>query len=203
MKAIIAALLVAGALVCVGCAKKSAEGQSCAKTGDCAGDMVCKGQTCCQPKCDERECGDDGCGGVCGDCDEGEACSRGQCKDGYWTDPNSGLTWELIPNGMQMPVADALHYCATLSSGWRLPTRDELFTLIPSSMSPPEGRCYWWLVNRDMTGRCGKYWSSTPPPPDRGPKVGPNLLVDFEGGITVEGYISSAGGGWHSVRCVR
>ena len=33
---------------------------------------------CCQPDCEGRECGDDGCGGTCGECDEPH-----ECKDGY------------------------------------------------------------------------------------------------------------------------
>jgi hypothetical protein len=35
--------------------------------------------TCCQPQCDGRLCGDDGCGGTCGTCDEG-FCADGQCR---------------------------------------------------------------------------------------------------------------------------
>jgi hypothetical protein len=37
--------------------------------------------TCCQPLCDVRECGDDGCGGTCGDCLDGEPCIGGTCVD--------------------------------------------------------------------------------------------------------------------------
>lgn len=33
----------------------------------------------CIPDCSERECGGDGCGGVCGECDRGSACSAGVC----------------------------------------------------------------------------------------------------------------------------
>ena len=38
---------------------------------DCAGG--------CTPDCSGRECGDDGCGGVCGSCDVDETCSEGTC----------------------------------------------------------------------------------------------------------------------------
>jgi hypothetical protein len=35
----------------------------------------------CVPKCELRECGDDGCGGGCGDCPTGLACTtEGQCE---------------------------------------------------------------------------------------------------------------------------
>lgn len=33
----------------------------------------------CVPDCSGRECGSDGCGGVCGTCNRGEACSAGEC----------------------------------------------------------------------------------------------------------------------------
>lgn len=36
----------------------------------------------CVPSCEGRRCGDDGCGGVCGVCDEDELCDEGRCVDG-------------------------------------------------------------------------------------------------------------------------
>ena len=33
----------------------------------------------CEPICDGKECGDDGCGGGCGDCAQGHECKGGQC----------------------------------------------------------------------------------------------------------------------------
>ncbi|MCB9506628.1 MAG: hypothetical protein H6697_03045 [Myxococcales bacterium] len=33
----------------------------------------------CTPQCDNRECGDDGCGGTCGTCEGGTECELGQC----------------------------------------------------------------------------------------------------------------------------
>ena len=35
----------------------------------------------CQPSCSGHDCGDDGCGGSCGNCEQGEVCSDGQCVD--------------------------------------------------------------------------------------------------------------------------
>ena len=41
----------------------------------------------CDPFCEDRECGDGGCGGSCGDCDEGLVCSPlGSCDDEGCTD---------------------------------------------------------------------------------------------------------------------
>jgi hypothetical protein len=33
----------------------------------------------CEPTCDDKECGDDGCDGSCGDCPPGRQCSAGEC----------------------------------------------------------------------------------------------------------------------------
>lgn len=33
----------------------------------------------CQPDCDGKECGENGCGGTCGDCENGELCENGLC----------------------------------------------------------------------------------------------------------------------------
>ena len=36
----------------------------------------------CEPDCEDKECGDDGCGGNCGDCGAGMTCDEGGCIDG-------------------------------------------------------------------------------------------------------------------------
>lgn len=48
----------------------------CADEGDCCADVVFCG---CLPKCAGLLCGDDGCGGTCGSCADGEGCQEGQC----------------------------------------------------------------------------------------------------------------------------
>jgi hypothetical protein len=35
----------------------------------------------CTPQCDGKECGYDGCYGICGTCDEGKACVEGKCVE--------------------------------------------------------------------------------------------------------------------------
>jgi len=50
-----------------------------------------------------------------------------------WTDPTSGLTWQVIPSSDYMYWDDAIAYCDNLSldgGGWHLPTISELRTLI-------------------------------------------------------------------------
>ena len=51
----------------------------------CAGDAVCDPSTgeCalpCQSQCAGKNCGDDGCGGSCGGCADGEECLAGECQ---------------------------------------------------------------------------------------------------------------------------
>jgi len=61
------------------------DGYNCAMfPGSCCIDFA----ACCtcEPYCDGRECGDDGCGGVCGLCTDGTACEDGRCEP-VATDP--------------------------------------------------------------------------------------------------------------------
>ncbi len=48
-----------------------------------------------------------------------------------WTDPSSGLTWQVTPTGGALTWTDAQAHCQGLAGGgWRLPTISELRTLI-------------------------------------------------------------------------
>ncbi|MBT9555859.1 MAG: hypothetical protein IV100_07520 [Myxococcales bacterium] len=64
------------------CGGKAVSGCSCeggcASLGTCCPDVhaVCG----CQPDCIGRNCGDDGCGGSCGTCSEGDVCVLGGCQ---------------------------------------------------------------------------------------------------------------------------
>ncbi|MFT5430233.1 MAG: hypothetical protein ACI9OJ_000906 [Myxococcota bacterium] len=51
--------------------------EGCACT-DCATHPLCGGE--CTPECDGLTCGDDGCGGSCGDCTATEFCAAGTCE---------------------------------------------------------------------------------------------------------------------------
>ena len=46
--------------------------------GSVEGGGVCTGQ--CTPQCGDAMCGNDGCGGSCGECDFGSQCEAGQCQ---------------------------------------------------------------------------------------------------------------------------
>jgi len=47
--------------------------------GKCKSDQVCFDGQCCTPFCDGRQCGDDSCGGSCGDCPDLKTCWQGVC----------------------------------------------------------------------------------------------------------------------------
>jgi formylglycine-generating enzyme required for sulfatase activity len=53
---------------------------SCAAGCTCTAQGVCAGSCQCTPACAGKQCGPDGCQGVCGTCDAGEVCNQaGQC----------------------------------------------------------------------------------------------------------------------------
>ena len=50
----------------------------------CKSGTVCdpvQGKCVCQAQCTGKSCGDDGCGGSCGNCAPGQQCNNGQCSD--------------------------------------------------------------------------------------------------------------------------
>lgn len=113
--------------------------------------------------------------------------------DPIWTDKATGLTWQVTPPANQMSWSEANTYCAELDlegAGWRLPTINELRSLIRGCY-PNEigGSCKvdadecsaWSCANHDcpscgyfggptndgcywpeaVDGDCSIYWSST------------------------------------------
>jgi len=76
---------------CGGCVNPCGDGTCDAEGGEncetCAADCACQaGQVCqagvcgCVPNCTDKDCGDDGCGNVCGTCAEGTTCGLdGKC----------------------------------------------------------------------------------------------------------------------------
>src|SRR5260221_2069031 len=58
--------------------------ESCPSDCACAMGGKCVDAMCCTPDCKNKQCGDDGCGGVCGDpagCGKGFICDMGTCKE--------------------------------------------------------------------------------------------------------------------------
>ena len=48
----------------------------------------------CTPECDGAECGDDGCGGVCGTCGSDDVCSDGECVSECSQCMSTECAWE-------------------------------------------------------------------------------------------------------------
>jgi hypothetical protein len=104
------------------------------KCHDCPVDKDCTGLGCGY---------DPICGELCGTCSGGKSCQAGKCinSGGSWTDPTSGLSWQVTPTGFMEPD-DAKTHCADLSldgGGWHLPTINELRTLIRGCAATEDG----------------------------------------------------------------
>ena len=125
-------------------------------------------------------------------CPGPSVCWLGVCAPVAWTDPVSGLTWQVTPTGGTMKWSDAKAHCAGLTldgGGWHLPTIGELRTLIRGcpgtvtggacevtdsclSSSCQNEACNGCSGNNgpaggcywpdEMQGTCGWYWSSSP-----------------------------------------
>ena len=62
----------------------------------------CEGGQCveCQPQCVGMECGDNGCGGTCGQCGVGQACIFGKCPGpGMECDDTNNVDWDGCTEG--------------------------------------------------------------------------------------------------------
>lgn len=142
-------------------------------------------------------------------CTPGDPCCNdaGEYEECF-IDGETGLAWELVPQGGNPNVVDAIAYCDALtllgSGGWRLPTVDELRSLMggcPDTGSggacgltddcasaecrddacdgcidaPNEGPAMFGCYwNPNLQGECGGYWSITTP------GGGLGWLVDFD-----------------------
>lgn len=113
-------------------------------------------------------------------------------KGGTWTDETTKLEWQRSWGGA-MPWRDAVDYCHQNAgrlpgAGWRLPTKNELESLIDRS-----GRGCKWA--RDLGGSCTWYWSATPLEAD----TVHAWSVSFAHGLSNVDYVGLDEG----VRCVR
>ena len=150
--------------------------------GGCSPDDFLTDPSTCVPDCKDKSCDTDGCGGTCGTCSAGLSCQGGTCvegdTEGTWTDPTSGLTWQVTPTGGTMNWDDAKSHCSNLpmaGGGWHLPTISELRSLIrgcpetvtngacqvtdscSSSDCWDQGDC-WSCSGGNGPGQDGMYW---------------------------------------------
>jgi hypothetical protein len=107
----------------------------------------------CTPYCTDKECGDDGCGGSCGECNKDTECQKGKCIQWYdngddtITDKKTKYMWQKGTAPSAKNHEDAKKYCsdeckAGGHTDWRLPTIDELrTTIIGCPQTMPDGKC--------------------------------------------------------------
>lgn len=152
---------------CVDCIDKycgdDGFGGSC---GTCQAGLRCSAQGTCFDPCAGRECGDDNYGGSCGTCGTSGTylCQDYLCRvdERVWVDSATDLVWQ---NSSLDKVIDswlptiAIFYCgenaaALPGSGWRLPTIDELRSLIRGCVfTTTGGTC-------GVTDSCLSYYST-------------------------------------------
>jgi hypothetical protein len=106
-------------------------------------------------------------------------------------DTKTKLTWQQTAPAATYALAPAKTYCKTLSlagTGWRLPTRKELQTIVDYSQPSP-------AIDPTAFPATASFWSSSP-------VVGSPALawyVLFPSGLTYSAGVSNA----YDVRCVR
>jgi hypothetical protein len=91
---------------------------------------------------------------------DGGLCNRSPVRETCWTDPATQFTWEIALQPPACPHAEAIADCSALVAcghdDWRLPTRDELITLLrgcPETM--PGGACSTSLATGTYPSSCG------------------------------------------------
>ena len=84
-----------------------------------------KVNTNCNPNCSGKECGDDGCGGSCGECINGQTCDNGNCltvESGCETFTYGGQSYSTVLIGTQCWMASNLNVGTKLALGTTEPT---------------------------------------------------------------------------------
>ena len=89
------------------------------------------GDAVCTPKCDDKQCGDDGCGGSCGECANSRVCDGGQCR----------VCTPACEGGQQCGDDGCGGSCGTCASG--------------QTCQLPEGECVQVKDNSTCKGNCG------------------------------------------------
>jgi formylglycine-generating enzyme required for sulfatase activity len=91
----------------------------------------------CVPNCAKKECGYDGCGGVCGECLPGHDCDSGTCTTSGFIQIEAGSFWMGSPGGEGCPVGYTGGGCNGDGSGttWVEPGRNAEEPLHPVTLT--------------------------------------------------------------------
>ena len=111
--------------------------------------------------------------------------------DGTVADALLGLSWQKSMSPSALPWEEAKAYCAQLTpgAGWRLPTLDELKSLVDSNYSPMIDPAFFPNTSREP------YWTGTVYP-----EIADTIwMVSFDHG----GSSGNSPGAFRNVRCVR
>ena len=107
---------------------------------------------------------------------------------GYWIDSSTGLMWPAKDSGKELTWHQAVNYCRDLRlsgySDWRLPTLDELASLVDKNARAPRrvGNSEIVTLGRLVRGNLsltGDPWSSNREKDRFGHPYGPGWFFDF------------------------
>lgn len=105
------------------------------------------------------------------------------------TDNVTSLVWKQSDDGAGRSWADANTYCSTLGSGWRLPTRAELVSIVDFGRSSPS-------MDPVFSASANSYWSSS--------AVVYAASNHWAVALNNNGRVTSSGNGYtYLVRCVK
>ena len=113
---------------------------------------------------------------------------------GYWTDPDTRLTWATADNGSAVSYSQAVYYCRALTLGgykdWTLPSIDALHKLFGG---PANANGFHITGPIKLTGWA---WSSSP-----GKETGEQWALDFGDGGRAS--VVTGDSGFNRALCVR
>ena len=153
---------------------------------DCEEKLCVDGQCVdCQPQCSGKSCGPDGCGGACGNCDEGQVCIDGVCPPpGKQCDDGDSVPWDGCTQGevteflvsSEFPVVRSEPGIAVSSEG------NILFAWGAHSQTSPGFEVFARLMDSEGKFKGSEFLIN--PIPD-GNQTAPRIVAHNTGGFTV------------------
>jgi hypothetical protein len=165
-----------GLVPCSGqCVDPSKDNANCGRCGnECAAPTACLNSTClcpagktlCPDGCVDMTTDPKNCGVCQSVCADGQACFASACKRYTWTndvvtDHQTGRSWQRVAPSSKYDWLGAKDYCPQVMLGgfsdWRLPTLEELKTIVDTSKQDP-------AIDGDAFPNTPSsvFWTSTP-----------------------------------------